>query len=205
MDDEQPSRSRPIVVFDVDDVMVNLREPMATALCAVTGRAIPWREWTTYDLSQVYGLTTKRCIEAFLEHKVLEHAKLEPYAAQCVARARALGYATAAVTARRWHPRGLALTEQLFAHHRLAIDHLRVVALGESKWRALASLPGRVLYVIEDNPAHVDAAQALGVPAAVLMERPWNTAIPSRYRVANLAEFADMLLSPKDLLGGLPV
>lgn len=192
---------RPLVVFDVDEVLVNLRDPMAEALNALTGRSLTWHEWTCYDLTEVYGVPLSACLDALRAHRVLERCWLEPHAKACVARARALGYATAAVTARGWHPHGRALTERLFTEHEVAIDHLRVVDLGQSKREALSTLPGPVVYLIEDNLAHLREAERAGIPVAVLVDRPWNASGAARFRVGDLAQFATMLVPPSEVAG----
>ncbi len=65
-------------VFDCDDVLANIRELTAEVMNRLCGRSIHWHDWDTYDLSATYGIEIDRCLAAFVEHRVLERATIEP-------------------------------------------------------------------------------------------------------------------------------
>lgn len=179
----------PFVAFDMDDVLANIRTLVADVLGKATGRSIPWESWTTYDLGQVFGIPIDHCLQAFIEHTVLERAQPEPGAAEAVTRAIELGFTPAIISARAWHPNGQSLTRDWLDAHGLPIQEVHLVPLGVSKSSCLQGL-GNIAAYVDDHLGHILDAQAAGIPGAVLMDRPWNRFALPNDRVYSLAEFA---------------
>ncbi len=121
------SKISPYVVFDLDDVLANLREELMTMLRLRTGRDIHWREWRSYKLDGLYGVSVKQILQWVMEEEVLEAAALERRAAETIEAARSAGYRIAVITARGWHPRGELLTWQWLERHALRVDELHLV------------------------------------------------------------------------------
>ena len=183
----------PYVVFDLDDVLANLRDHLMCMLRHQTGQDVHWEEWHQYELGSVYNTTAEVIMGWVLEHQVLESASLEPHAQVAVHAARQCGYRVAVVTARGWHPRGKRLTEEWLARHGLDIDELHLVPAFGDKSGILRGL-GSVAYFIDDNVGHLYPAQALPeVGETLLIDRPWNRQDREIRRLFGLDEFVELL------------
>lgn len=181
-----------IIVFDMDEVLVNIRDVMQEVLGELTGKMIPWTEWHSYYMPDNYGISLDECLAAFIEHEVLERATLEPYAREAVAIARAEGYKTAIITARRWHPNGTKVTRDWLAAHNIYVDELMVVDIDVKKSSVMKVL-GNVVYMIDDNADHVhDSLDTNASQNSFVMHRPWNIRETDLPRVRNLEEFVEV-------------
>lgn len=184
-------------IFDLDDVLANLRDPIQAALTKSFGKDIHHRDWDRYDLADIYNVPLGEIIDAFLEHEILDHAVPEAGAQEAMAAARAAGHRVAVLTARGWHPNGTVLTRQWLGDHGLLPDELHVVELHRRKEDELHRY-GRVAWMIDDNLAHVHGAAATGlVDTVVLMTRPWNRAGHHDARVNDLFEYAELIAAKK--------
>lgn len=186
-------KHRPYVVFDLDDVLANLRDHLMTMLNRRTGRSVHWREWHQYELSSVYGAPVEAIMTWVREDAVLEAATLEPHAQAAIQAARAVGYRVAIVTARGWHPAGEQITRDWLRRHDLDIDSLHLVAAFGEKADVLRGL-GPVVHFIDDHVGHLYPARSLaGVRQVHLLDRPWNrhdTVLP---RLRGLEDLIDLL------------
>lgn len=182
-------------IFDLDDVLANLRDPIQAALTKRFGKDIHHREWDRYDLSDIYEVPLNEIVDAFIEHEILDHARPEPGAAEALCCARECGHQVAILTARGWHPDGDALTREWLAAHGLLPDLLHIVPLHQKKEEVLGRYSG-IAWMIDDNPAHVlGAARSGAVQSVVLMERPWNKDLAHPLRVLDLFEYANLMLT----------
>jgi 5'(3')-deoxyribonucleotidase len=183
----------PYVVFDLDDVLANLREHMMSMLIERTGRNIHWRQWQDYELSGLYRTSNEEIMHWVREDEVLEAATLEPHARDAVDAARTAGFRIAVITARAWHPRGDALTREWLRRHDLSVDELYLVPLFGDKAEVLNRL-GVVEHFIDDHLAHLYPARELpGVRRVLLVDRPWNRSDETLQRLRDLSEFTALL------------
>jgi 5'(3')-deoxyribonucleotidase len=183
----------PFVVFDLDDVLANLRDPMMTMLRQRTGKNIHWSQWQSYELGPRYGTSSDNIMEWVLEDEVLEAATLEPYARPVFEAARQNGYRIAVVTARAWHPRGEELTREWLEQHELNVDELHLVPMLGNKAAVLSDL-GVVEHFIDDHLAHLYPASELpSVRQVLLVDRPWNRSDASLRRLQCLGELKTLL------------
>jgi len=188
-----PCGDIPYAVFDLDDVLANLRDHLMAMLHRRTGREIHWSEWRDYELGGLYGTGNETIMAWVLEDRVLEEATLEPHAADAVSAARRAGYRVAVVTARGWHPQGEALTREWLERQGLAVDELYLVPAFGDKATVLEAL-GQVAYFVDDHVGHLYPAQALpGVRRALLVDRPWNRHDREMHRLFGLDEFVALL------------
>ena len=183
----------PYVVFDLDDVLANLREHLMSMLRERTGRNIHWRHWRDYELSGLYRTSNEEIMHWVREDEVLEAATLEPHAKDAIDTARSAGFRIAVITARAWHPRGDSLTRDWLQSHELSVDELNLVPLFGNKAEVLNTL-GVVEHFIDDHLAHLYPARELpGVRSVFLVDRPWNRADRTLHRLHNLSEFTALL------------
>jgi 5'(3')-deoxyribonucleotidase len=185
--------SSPYVVFDLDDVLANLREQLMNMLRLRTGRDIHWRDWRNYKLDGLYGVSVEQILRWVMEEGVLEAAALERKAKEAIEVARSAGYRIAVITARAWHPRGEVLTWQWLERHTLRVDELHLVPVFGNKSEILKRL-GLVEYFIDDHLGHLYPARELAqVHRVYLLDRPWNQDDDSLHRLHNLDEFIRVL------------
>lgn len=180
-----------VIVFDLDDVIFDLRSQVEKALHAASGQYLPWQDWHTYALHDLYDLSHNEILDAFGRHRILECALPEPDACAAVEAVRSVGYQVAAVTARGWHPEGRRITEESLVRHGLDVDELHVVALADSKRHVIEQI-GQVQLIIDDSPTHLLHLDG-GPWKVVAQDRPWNRHLTHLPRVSTLAQFADMV------------
>ncbi len=184
---------RPYIVFDLDDVLANLRDHLMAMLWRKTGRHIHWNDWQQYELGSVYEASTEIIMQWVLEEQVLESASLEPHAVRAVQAAKARGYAVAVVTARGWHPRGRRLTEDWLGNYGLDVDELHLVPAFGDKSGVLRDFR-EVAYFVDDHVGHLYPARDLPeVKKVLLVDRPWNRQDREMHRLFGLDEFIRLL------------
>lgn len=162
------------IIFDCDDVLVNLRAPMADALNLATGQRQCWQAWSSYDLPARYGLSLAAFTAIMSEQRVLEQATLEQGAASAISGLREAGFAIEVWTARAWYPNALEITAEQLCTLGVRASHVRLFGIQECK-AAAAFLASDIAGFVDDNPHHVSALLAGGYAGRVLaMDRPWN-------------------------------
>ncbi len=181
------------VVFDLDDVLANLRDNLMEMLRKRTGVNIHWRHWNEYKLDGIYGVSVEEIMQWVLEDEVLESATLEPDAIKALQTAKSAGYEVAVVTARAWHPNGESITENWLNRYRLDIDQLHLVPIFGDKTTVLKRI-GLVHHYIDDHVDHIYSAKALrSVQNVHLLDRPWNRNDDRLPRIHRLREFIDLI------------
>ncbi len=164
----------PWVVFDLDECLCGLRHHLQTALYDLTGIDLHWSRWDRYDLTGLYGISLEDFTETLLSYRIIERAILEPGAWAALHSARLLGYRTAILTARGWHPEGERVTRDWLETHGLRPDRLHLVPMHQAKGEVLPEY-GRVAWFLDDHLGHAAGAEASGVVDRVLLQdRPWN-------------------------------
>jgi 5'(3')-deoxyribonucleotidase len=178
------------VIFDMDDVLVNLREAIQTALHRYTKKDIPWTTWDRYELHNIYEISHEDCLAAFLEHGILEAATLEPGALKVLQAAKMNGYKTSILTARGWHPEGAKQTIEWMARMGVEVDKLVLVPLGSNKADMLHEF-GLVHLFVDDHPKNLEDMTSTGqVKHVILRDRPWNKNRHEWPRINHLDELA---------------
>jgi len=177
------------IIFDLDDVIANLRESLYQMLMQDTGVDLHWRHWSHYDLLRHYNLSYARLTEILIRSQVLENCQPEPGAAAVTQALRAQGFELAIVTARGWHPQALAITDEWLRTHGVSYDHLHIVPLGSDKREVLKPFANIVL-AVDDHPHNITRYVAANIPA-VLVDRPWNVDFAHPERIQALAAVLD--------------
>ncbi len=190
--------TKPLAVFDCDDVLCNMRAALYFAM-RNRGIDIPVHTWRHYDLQQTFGLSIENCLEIMAADHVLENATAEDGAAEAINALRATGHRVEIWTARSWHPNGQSLTEAWAEREGLFVDQVRVFDFLQSKSAAMNEhTPVRAF--IDDSIRHIsDAHSNPYVGQAVLMTRPWNESAKNLNRAHTLRGFADMVIAQHSL------
>lgn len=160
------------IVFDLDDVLANLRESLYRTLSRATGVDLHWRDWTHYDLRRHYDVGDDWLEDILIAERTMEVCQPEPGAAETTRLLIELGFELVIVTARGWHPQAETLTREWLETHRIAYDELLIVPLGADKLAALTDYD-HIALAVDDHPHNTFRYQQAGIPT-LLMDRPWN-------------------------------
>jgi hypothetical protein len=91
-----------IDIFDVDDVLINIRDSIQTALDAKLGININWQSWYTYNLhTSIYQVSLEDFLQAMLDGNAIENSISEIHKLEHL-----INYSRRKiiVTNRGWHP-----------------------------------------------------------------------------------------------------
>lgn len=162
---------KPMVGFDLDEVLLNLRDGTHSALTRRLGSCPPPAEWNQYNFFHTVGVPTEEYLSMLVEECLLEYATIEPGAYTTVHEIRSMGFRTAIVTSRAYHPRAMQVTLDWLHRHAIEMDD--VVVVGRGKVDALRKL-GAVAYV-DDHAKNLWEIHDAGLPCSLaLLDRPWN-------------------------------
>lgn len=193
--------SVPAVVFDLDDVLVNLREQVYRMFLKEKGSHIPKIEdWWTYRIPDLFNLEEgENPLELIQEYKCLENARPETYAIELVKRYFYSGHRIFVVTSRAWHPHGYNLTEQWLDDYNLIeyIDNFYLTGMGECKSHVIERLVEDGYEIKRFYEDHIDniipcVEKGLIDDCGVLVDRPWNREGQEKY--SHLFETGDIKL-----------
>jgi phosphoserine phosphatase len=181
-----------IAVFDCDDVLANLRDPLQDLVSEHLGRPVSWKEWDQYEIGKVYGFNFSHVCQMLVERDTLAKLQADPYAKQLIDAYKQDGCKTVILTARGYHPTGKQITEQWVADNNLPIDEVICIPLGDEKRDYLKHM-GNVQVYVEDNHNHAEQAHGLlNVKSVYLLDRPWNRDVTNVTRVSCLSEILQL-------------
>jgi hypothetical protein len=185
--------------FDVDDVLVESAPLFQASLDKWSGLCVPCETWEHNAFHLFYGVASddaERMAELRLlwqRDRVLERSPLSEGAAQALDEVHNMGLKIGLITARAWHPDGLAITEQMARDNHLPVERVVTLPFESTKADLLALQGVRVESFLDDTTRHAEACAKAGYRSAVLT-RPWNKNAPAHLaRVASIAQFPDWL------------
>ena len=177
------------IIFDLDDVLSNLRESLYQVMHKATGIDKHWRDWHHYDLSRHFSIDNDALNAILVNQRALESCVPEPGAVTATKRLSAQGFELIIVTARAWHPQAFELTQTWLHAHDIDFHGLCVVPLGSNKMDVLAGCTDIVL-AIDDHPRNIRHYQQAGV-STLMVDRPWNTDYHAAERIFSLQPVLD--------------
>lgn len=186
------------VVFDLDEVIFNLHDGTRQAMIRRFGAFPDWTQWPVYAIHRQL-MTDEQFLSMIVEECLLEQAPLEPGAAAAVAEVQRMGFRTAAVTSRGYHPFAERVTREALERHSIHMDELRIVALKDgghgNKAEAIRGL-GDVVAFIDDLPQNLWEVRDAGFKGILcLNHRPWNARefFSFQHRVVGVGFFPEEL------------
>lgn len=189
-----------LFIYDVDDVIYELKHTIRAALLDVTGKDIHPDLWHSFNLNEVYGVDIKDIFESFHKHDILRTGELNHDIFAVMDYMKKNNIKTKAVTARGWHPDADAITASFFEEHNIGIDEIHVVQHHEKKSDYISQIKGfEIVGYIDDNARHIkETREACGtdIKNYFLMDQPWNRSYEIESGVARLNKLADV---PKHL------
>jgi hypothetical protein len=190
---------RPFVGFDLDEVLLGMRDLVHASLARRLGGYPHWAYWSDFLHFERFApgrIDLKGFLDAIIEDEILENAPMEPGALQAVQEIRAMGLRTAVITARGYHPRGEQVTHDWLAKHGFEMDEVCVVGVRENKAERVRALGPMIAY-IDDHAKNLDQLEEAGVGGVkVLHVRPWSAAQRDRFAsVESIEEYPEVVRS----------
>lgn len=177
------SSEKPLIVWDLDEVLANMSAIMCERLNPLYGTATHPSAWTNHEFHQFFGGADRQTfIRRMIDLRIMEDCTPEHGSREVLSDLNAAGWRQVIVTARGWHPDADAVTRDWLRRHGMApfIDEIVIVDAWASKVDALRRL-GRAALYVEDNPQHALAAAERDLAAAVLLlDRPWNRTVTAK-------------------------
>ncbi len=202
-----PKHGRPVIVFDLDDTLFNLRDALRCVLTDELGLGA-WLDVQARlnGLANRHAVPAATLLEIAFRRRLLELGDLDPHAGRVVNELRSMGYAIEVWTSRGSYPDA----------HRITLETLRPLGIGWESIRVLRSraskarLLGRrsdVSFFIDDSLAHARQAYRAGdAHRVILMDRPWNHASrPAGVRVAQALKDVVILVRDTEPESGQPL
>lgn len=184
---------RPWVVFDMDEVVCNLRQGVQAALAKRFGTYPHWVTWNRYFHFNDVGLDLNSFLEILVEDRVCENAPVEPGAAEAIRAVRAMGYRTAIVTARGYHPHALRMTLDWLGEKGIELDAVHIVGMMDDKTDVICSL-GPIAAYIDDLASHLlSLSRRCNSAVLVLRDKPWNRDANVLWRIEDMSQFVELV------------
>lgn len=199
-----------LFIFDVDDVIYDLKFIIHKALKEETGKDIHPDDWFSFNLNTVYDVDISKIFDAFHKHDILNNGLINNQIHSVMDYLKQSNIETIAVTARGWHPEAETITNNFFEENKIPMDKIKVVHHHESKSDFIASLNGYdIIGYVDDNSKHIhQTKQLLGndIKNYFLKNQPWNKSYDVQelggiHRIDKLNEIKnhlDLLLSNKN-------
>lgn len=151
-----------LFIYDVDDVIYELKHTIRAALLDVTGKDIHPDLWHSFNLNEVYGVDIKDIFESFHKHDILRTGELNHDIFAVMDYMKKNNIKTKAVTARGWHPEADAITAAFFETNNIGIDEIHVVQHHEKKSDYISQINGfEIVGYIDDNARHIKETRKL--------------------------------------------
>lgn len=189
-----------LFIYDVDDVIYELKHTIRAALLDVTGKDIHPDLWHSFNLNEVYDVDIKDVFESFHKHDILRTGQINNDIFSVMDYMKKNNIKTKAVTARGWHPEADAITSAFFEENKIGIDEIHVVQHHEKKSDYISTIEGfEIVGYIDDNARHIKETREVcgdGIKNYFLMDQPWNRSYEVESGVTRLQSLADV---PKHL------
>ena len=161
-------------LFDLDDTLLDFKNPMMEAIHEETGKNIHWSKWTSYNLLETYDISMETLFEILTKHECLLTALPFPLSKHILDKVRKLGYTICLVTARGWSPESRELTEEWLKHYDFPYDELIVTQVGDNKVDSLKHIE-YFDFAIDDNHENCEHFATSGkFKDTFMMSAPWN-------------------------------
>jgi uncharacterized HAD superfamily protein len=178
-------------VFDLDDTLCDLKDPLARILKEHTELDYHWEDWYDFSISKMYNLTHAEFCDLIIQSNILE--SLEPYkeSAETLTELKKRGYNIGIITSRDYHPKAYKVTKTWFDKYGLPYDDIQISShfRGKSEY---AKIYEKVIVAVDDRIENCEDFINNGTTENVyLFDMPWNRS-SSIKRINNIK---DVLIS----------
>lgn len=167
-----------LFIFDIDDVIYDLKSMMYEALKEHTGKDIHHDTWKTLNMNEVFDLDYKEVVDVFLKHDVLRSGQLNFGIYPLLDYLKKNNIETKAVTARGWHPEADQITQAFFEEHDIQMGGIKVIKYTEKKSEYIAQLTDyNIVGYVDDSDRHIMETKLAcqgNVKNYFIQDQPWN-------------------------------
>lgn len=184
----------PWLWFDVDDVLVESTPLFQESLDRWSGTVVPWQTWTHNQFHKFYGVkddddeTFALLRKQWKDDRILERSPLFEGVSETLQKLSDQGFKLGLLTARAWHPDGVAITQTMADDHHLPVSQIISMDYSGTKAEFLKKTGTRVEGFIDDTIRHVEGGVSAGFNA-VLMHQPWNVQATHLARVKCMTDY----------------
>lgn len=167
-----------IVVFDCDDVIVNLKDLLVEAFNKEFGLNMTGEEWNQYNLAKFFNIEMKDVFNIFHKYDILREVKVFDHAIEAIHKIIDMGLEPHCLTARGWHSEAEEITKVYFEENGIPIknDSIIILPAGQTKGQYLKESGKKAMAFIEDNFDQVKSVADTGLVQNIyLREQTWNT------------------------------
>lgn len=188
-----------LFIFDIDDVIYDLKSTMYEALKSHTGKDIHHQTWKTLNMNEVFSLDYKEVVDVFLKHDVLMRGQVNSGIYSLLDYLKDNHIETKAVTARGWHPQSEQITQAFFEEHHIKIESIKVIQYNEKKSDYISQLNNYdILGYVDDSDRHIMETKLAcqgNIKNYYLQDQPWNRHIDNTelQRINDISEIKSHL------------
>lgn len=180
------------IVFDLDDTLANLKDPMVDCLNSLTGKNLQSSDLFKFDTTDIYGITNQDFFNCLINNDILDN--LEPFIETRTLLTDLLknDYNITIITSRAYHPDAFEVTKNWFAKYEIPYSRIIISEHGKKKSDYVTKEENVILFIddrIENCEDFIASRKAYNVR---LFDAPWNQQ-SSIARVANLSEVRQLL------------
>ncbi len=194
-----------LFIFDVDDVIYDLKNVIYRALLDVTGKDIKPDNWHSFNLNEVYGVDINTIFESFHKFDILRNGELNKSIYPVIEYLNKNNIETVAVTARGWHLEGNEITRKFFDDNEINIGKIHVVQHHEKKSEVISKFENfDIVGYIDDNARHIQETRAIcgnNIKNYFLKDQPWNKSYNHEDDVYRINDLLDVPKKLDILLG----
>lgn len=185
-----------LFIFDIDDVLYDMKSMMYEALKKHTGQDIHHDNWTTLNMDEVFGLHYKEVVDIFLKENVLTSGKVNFNIYPLLDYLKNNNIETKAVTARGWHPDADKITQSLFEENNIQIGSLKVIKYTEKKSDYIHQLTDyNIIGYVDDSDRHIlETRKACGnnIKNYYLQDQPWNRHVELESNMKRIQDISEL-------------
>ncbi len=173
-------------IFDLDDTLLNLHVPLIHTLNERTGLSKCPKSIKTFTIEEDYGISQETFFRWAIESNILERGVIHDGALELFNTLKTQGTRIAIITARAWHPRARAITEEWLNCNGLVPDELHIVHMHENKNHSTGHMKC-VRLAVDDREHHVHHFSKL-TANAFLYRQGWNVNATHPHYIDNLMQ-----------------
>lgn len=168
------TRFQPILL-DLDFVIVDITDPLQSALLAETGKYVPVDLWKHYNIPLLYDISEMDFLEIIVKHCVLEES--DPYdgAIDGIHILQDAGFPIVACTNRHFHLNANTITRDWLLRHGVNLEGVVINHHDICKVTASRNFGSMFSYMVDDHDSTLFSGVNSGcVKEGILINRPWN-------------------------------
>lgn len=178
------------IILDLDDVICDMSTPLSKALKVDTGKHIEPKDWSTFNLAEIYEVASETIFETLNRHEIIKHVKPVEHAKESIKLFRELEFKVHIVTSRKPLDPSGEITQNWLDENQIAVDELSITCHSAGKSEVAKKV--RPLYFVDDHGGNLIDCAPYCTKSALLIDKPWNQKYAFN-RLASLEELVRLL------------